>query len=185
MDHEHHDNCSHNDDHLHSISGHSAAPKRSILTLEDLERFQSSPAYEKYFGFIQMMNNAIKNKKLKEKRSVDWAAVNPKGAIHVISYLLRQICDWIEEIPAHEVGLSRFGNPAFRTWLDRLENQGDHLLEPLLLSSDQNVEAKTYLMASFGDYKRIDYGTGHEASFICFLLCLSEWGILQDDDMVI
>lgn len=32
---------------------------------------------------------------------------------------------------------------------------------------------KPYLLASFGSFSRIDYGTGHETSFALFLLCLT------------
>jgi serine/threonine-protein phosphatase 2A activator len=43
-------------------------------------------------------------------------------------------------------------------------------------------EMAIYLVHSFGNRKRIDYGTGHEANFICFLLCLLEIGIVTEDD---
>ena len=33
-----------------------------------------------------------------------------------------------------------------------------------------------YLCESFGNSTRIDYGTGHETNFLCFLLCLDEIG---------
>lgn len=32
---------------------------------------------------------------------------------------------------------------------------------------------KPYLLASFGSFGRMDYGTGHETSFALFLLCLA------------
>lgn len=38
---------------------------------------------------------------------------------------------------------------------------------------------KPYLLASFGDFTRMDYGTGHEASFGFFLLCLARIGHFQ------
>jgi hypothetical protein len=33
-------------------------------------------------------------------------------------------------------------------------------------------ELKTYLEQSFGDPVRIDYGTGHELNFLCFIMIL-------------
>jgi hypothetical protein len=33
-------------------------------------------------------------------------------------------------------------------------------------------ELSDYICSSFGDKTRIDYGSGHELNFICFLYCL-------------
>jgi serine/threonine-protein phosphatase 2A activator len=48
-------------------------------------------------------------------------------------------------------------------------------------------EIGTYLTSSFGDRKRIDYGTGHEANFMCFLLCLykAKYFMQADDQCVV
>ena len=45
-------------------------------------------------------------------------------------------------------------------------------------------EIVTYLIDSFGNSTRIDYGTGHEISFIMFLCCLFKIGVLGDYDKV-
>jgi serine/threonine-protein phosphatase 2A activator len=69
----------------------------------------------------------------------------------------------------------RFGNKAFRTWLERLATNCDEMIFkfcPIDGFKKAIPELKTYLMESFGSYERIDYGTGHELNFIVFLLCL-------------
>jgi serine/threonine-protein phosphatase 2A activator len=38
-----------------------------------------------------------------------------------------------------------------------------------------------YLLTSFGSFTRLDYGSGHEASFLLFLLSLSLVRIVGDD----
>ncbi|TPX33224.1 hypothetical protein SmJEL517_g03806 [Synchytrium microbalum] len=43
-------------------------------------------------------------------------------------------------------------------------------------------EVASYLIHSFGDRKRIDYGTGHELSFIAFLYCLEKLGFVGPAD---
>lgn len=44
------------------------------------------------------------------------------------------------------------------------------------------VELVPYLLDSFGNSTRIDYGTGHELSFIFFLMALFKIGALQKSD---
>lgn len=44
------------------------------------------------------------------------------------------------------------------------------------------VEIATYLIESFGNPTRIDYGTGHELSFCMFLCGLFKVNILKKED---
>ncbi len=37
--------------------------------------------------------------------------------------------------------------------------------------AESAVEIKHYLMNAFGNRDRMDYGTGHELSFLAFLMC--------------
>lgn len=43
-------------------------------------------------------------------------------------------------------------------------------------------EIINYLVDAFGNSTRIDYGTGHEISFIMFLCCLYKVGFLLSQD---
>lgn len=51
-----------------------------------------------------------------------------------------------------------------------------------VVSSDYVLEVTDYFLGSFGDFFRIDYGTGHEASFAAWLYCLSSLGIFTKED---
>ena len=46
------------------------------------------------------------------------------------------------------------------------------------------IEVKDYLDYSFGNEVRIDYGTGHEFSFVAFLCCYFKLGVLKQEDQV-
>ena len=101
--------------------------------------------------------------------------------------MLRTINRWIDEIPPLKQP-SRFGNKAYRIWNDKLckvhsilfsmtlimtsyQQEGPALIEEVVQQKNSMmcVELAGYLEESFGNPVRIDYGTGHETTFIVFL----------------
>ncbi|MCJ1444525.1 MAG: Serine/threonine-protein phosphatase 2A activator 1 [Stictis urceolatum] len=85
-----------------------------------------------------------------------------------------------------DTGPRRFGNVSFRKWCNLLEERSTDLLRKHLstdvarVKSDSAVgpsdELRAYLIGSFGSSQRLDYGTGHELSFLAFLGCLWKLG---------
>lgn len=45
-----------------------------------------------------------------------------------------------------------------------------------------SIELKSYLTEGFGNYTRIDYGTGHEMNYATFLCCLFKLRVLEETD---
>ena len=96
---------------------------------------------------------------------------------------------WLDEVPPVEQPM-RFGNKAFRTWVDKIIAAVDDDLAVIMQSANPEFknyqraipELKGYLVDSFGSYERIDYGTGHELNFFVFLYCLCKIGIFTYDD---
>jgi hypothetical protein len=66
----------------------------------------------------------------------------------------------------------RYGNKAFRLWHERLVQQGVRLCRSVLPDekAGADIELEAYLLDSFGNATRIDYGTGHETTFM-MLVC--------------
>ncbi|KAK4100510.1 Phosphotyrosyl phosphatase activator [Parathielavia hyrcaniae] len=104
----------------------------------------------------------------------------------------------IDEAPP-EKGPRRFGNVSFRRWHEILQGSVRGLLREVLLGSvsgevwegwgglDANekdgglvAEVEGYFMGSWGSRERLDYGTGHELSFLAFLGCLWKLGAFGD-----
>ncbi|KAL5108842.1 Serine/threonine-protein phosphatase 2A activator [Taenia crassiceps] len=80
----------------------------------------------------------------------------------------------VEQTPL-EVNPQRYGNKAFQKYYSWLcENISQICAEKLEIepSTENFDEIITYLTESIGNPVRIDYGTGHELSFIAFLLSL-------------
>lgn len=84
---------------------------------------------------------------------------------------------------------SRFGNPEFRTFYTKLQHAIDGLLQlfPSLRETEPGAtqhrrardELAIYLQESWGNAGRIDYGSGMELNFLCWLLLLVKLGILE------
>ena len=79
----------------------------------------------------------------------------------------------------------RFGNRAFKTWLEKVTANSP---EELAKFSDAPgfeaaiPEIRVYWEESFGHYERLDYGTGHELNFAVFLFCLFKLGVLRPEE---
>lgn len=155
-----------------------AAPAKHIDALHArLALFRESPAYRQVFGFITALNEAVRGRPVS-------AAPAASPAVDGIVAVLRNLARVVDEIPPLP-NAQRFGNRAFRTWVARLEEQAPALLRGLLPAEMHPaiVELVPYLAASFGDPTRIDYGTGHELTFVAWLFCLAKLGFLQPDDL--
>lgn len=106
--------------------------------------------------------------------------------------MLSKIESYIDEAPP-DPGPRRFGNVSFRKWYELLEERAPALLHECLPETvlkrgiaqgtdgvTAEVEIKLYLLGAFGSAQRLDYGTGHELSFLAFLGCLWKLGAFKD-----
>lgn len=168
-----------------------APPVKRIETGEDLHFFLTSQAYHDIKLWILQLTRAclpqtqsdglIVTRRLRAETTLGPAVLS-------VQAILSHLDKLIDEIPP-EAGPRRFGNAAFRTWISKVENVVDDLLQTLNLPSPSSVytELRTYLLGSFGSAQRLDYGTGHELSYLAFLGILwkcayfehgEEWSII-------
>ena len=59
----------------------------------------------------------------------------------------------------------------------------NNLLPKDLLDNGACNELLPYLCTSFGNERRIDYGTGHETNFVIWLYCLHLLDVIKEGDM--
>ena len=102
---------------------------------------------------------------------------------------LEKLFDELDKILFNKIPLStkeqRFGNTAFKIFRDDIEKQYDSLLKLVIVPKYNEglaLELKKYFLDCFGSYQRLDYGTGHELNFLCFLLVLFGCGYYQESD---
>ncbi|KAG6865390.1 hypothetical protein C0991_002971 [Blastosporella zonata] len=142
-------------------------PAPTIKTDDDLLAWKTKRSYQDYAIFLRRLNESVVGQFLPLTSS-------PSEAITRTLDLLDTLDRWIDEVPPLE-SPQRFGNLAFRTWGARLEERADELLTSLLPGefSATIPHAKPLFLTSFGSFTRMDYGTGHEASFALLLLSLT------------
>ncbi|KAF5345658.1 hypothetical protein D9757_014208 [Collybiopsis confluens] len=143
-------------------------PTRKIQYEEDVHTWRGTQSYQDLLIFLRRLNEASVGIKL------PWDSEMPSSAILKMVNLLDTLDSWIDEIPPLDTP-QRFGNLAFRTWGKRLEEEGNSLLAGLLPPEYRELIPRImpYFQTSFGSFVRMDYGTGHETSFVLLLLCLT------------
>ncbi|KAL2165528.1 hypothetical protein VTH06DRAFT_829 [Thermothelomyces fergusii] len=159
-----------------------AVPRRRILTPDDHRLFLSSPTYTLILSFVFGLSDAVADRPIS---SVADADLSP--AVRAVLAVLDEIDALCADTPPEDQGGSRFGNRAFRVFLDKVRRRAPawhaDLLRPLSLTATAAAaaaaELSAYLCRSFGNRARIDYGSGHELNFFMWLLCLRQLGLLR------
>ncbi len=157
---------------------HFKVPTRRILTKQDHETFASSYTHKLIVAWVFGLAESVVD--------VPCSAVREGETSDAVKTLLG-ILDEAEKLtglsPPDEQGGSRFGNKAFRGFLDLARDRSVKWHKELGLENDDAIaEASTYLKQGFGNGNRIDYGSGHELNFMIWLLCLYQLRVLQRED---
>lgn len=142
----------------------SSVTNRRIMSLQDMDNWKKSPAYSDYLSFIKFLNDCSKTPaNLLDVNSVSHPRL--KSVLH----FFQELSSALDEIePVVKDSNQRFGNKAYRTWFTKMKA----VSEKWLLEEESGHELLCYLIDSFGNYQRIDYGTGHEMNFMIFLMGL-------------
>ncbi|KAI0077814.1 Phosphotyrosyl phosphatase activator [Panus rudis PR-1116 ss-1] len=149
------------------VAAMQSLPSRKIRTDEDVELWKTTRGYQDYGLFLRRLNESVVG------HFLPYEPPTTTQATKALLSLLDTLDQWIDEIPPLPTP-QRFGNLAFRTWGQKLEDNLELLLKSLLPSDFEPAipHLSPYLTTSFGSFTRMDYGTGHETSFALLLLCL-------------
>ncbi|EED92584.1 phosphotyrosyl phosphatase, partial [Thalassiosira pseudonana CCMP1335] len=155
----------------------SSGPQRYIYTQTDMEHFKHSSARKELLSFVSAMGKGLTSKENTPLQHLSPALASLHGSLTCMS------TTWMDGnhsdgLPPDRKVKARFGNPVFRTWHERLVNRSYGIVNCLMDCREEEIiaELRAYLHDSFGHPIRIDYGTGHESSFIVFLLSLCKIG---------
>lgn len=141
--------------------------------------WEKSQAYYDIIGFINAISTAIQGRKLTD--NVDASTI----AQNIIGIFNEELSQLLDETPAIDQP-QRFGNEAYREWYQKMKANAMTYLQKALPEQYHRAVAEivVYFIESFGNSTRIDYGTGHELSFIMFMCCLFKIGALVATDQI-
>lgn len=153
-------------------------PEKQVKTAMDMVRWEKSEAYYDLLGFISSMCVALQG--TRQTQQVELSPVLQK-----VSDALKRFEQLAIETPPVDQP-ARFGNQAYRTWFQKMQDESLALIEGALPEGLKEAapEVNVYLVESFGNATRIDYGTGHEMSFVMFLMCLFKIGAIERKEEV-
>ena len=199
------------DDRAMSDTRSTEAPRRGIYNDLDMKQFIESSTRKELVSFVEAMGKSVVMGARQAGQDPAFDPLNPLNGLPpsmaCLHGALRQMITWVDDFPPTNPELARFGNPAFRQWHARLLSRSDAIVTAILKSRDaglSNEEASQrgwdaaagvasaveddailhvscYLHDAFGHATRLDYGTGHESSFLVFLLVLSKVKCLGPD----
>jgi hypothetical protein len=161
-------------------------PSRKIFSPADVESFKDSGVYGEIFEFVRACGESIVGLSRLDASPIpddDMPSPIPESILKLVAFL-NSLHDLIDEIPPIQQPM-RFGNKAFRDWHARLLVLVPEFLSDLLPDSLKGAskEMGPYLYTSFGNETRIDYGTGHETTFVVFLLIMFKLRLVEQSDL--
>ncbi|KAJ9597181.1 hypothetical protein L9F63_026929, partial [Diploptera punctata] len=149
---------------------------------DSISKNSSDSISKEYLGFIQALNEAVKGKpnsaQCPESTTVTGCSSNVCGfVLYTLSFRL----------PHKFLPISSFSvvsNLVTRSWIVDLEGVLCHFYKKHCQRNFHRAipEIMLYLSEGFGNSTRIDYGTGHEMSFLMLLCCLFKIGALLEID---
>jgi len=152
-------------------------PSRRILSKADHDLFLASPTYSLLLAFVFGLAASVQDTPISSLKDA------PSPAVTTILEILDNVEDVVVRSPPEEQGDSRFGNRGFRDFVDLAAKEHPAWHKKLGVTNDDAItEISTYLLQSFGNRTRIDYGSGHELNFIVWLICLYQLRIITPAD---
>ena len=144
-------------------------------------RFKTSPAFQDLVNFLYHIQHKIKGMKRSEVPSQ-----SNNECLKEFDNLYNKLEELYIKYPPRE-GKAKYTDPIFKKFYIELDNNYENIMKTTILKLDNIpknliLELKPYFMDSFGNPYRMDYGTGHELNYLCFLYVLYKAGLYTEDD---
>ena len=175
-------------------------PVKKINEGPDVSTFLISQAYTDIMTFLMQLNHAmfptVADPEDERTGSAQQHMCPDESLFSDTVQRLRNLLDDLEKLIVEyppDPGPRRFGNLSFRKWHEAVGTRTPAMLRAYVPLDSLSVrsegkttpydELESYLLGSFGSAERLDYGTGHELSFLAFLGCIWKLGGFQRQDV--
>ena len=145
---------SNNDSSSSNDNNDGSLPRRFIYTDMDLARFKESSARKELLRFVGAMGKSCSRSTFRYDPNDPLRGLSP--ALASLHGSLRCMAEtWLTEIPPDPTVRARFGNPAFRTWHERLTQRSSGIVDSILACRDE-----------FGTNDGNDGGCGYDTAVL-------------------
>ncbi|XP_022217851.2 serine/threonine-protein phosphatase 2A activator [Drosophila obscura] len=163
----------------------SLGPEARIVKQQDVDLWQVSEAYHELIAYINTVSTTIQGLRLNDSYPVSPAITRLAGIFDQLEVMVHANPPLAVDKAASFVSSIEQGNKAYRRWSRSMLRSIYPMVEKAVPASKCHYvnELGQYLSGSFGNATRIDYGTGHELSFLFFQCSLFRAQILQEEDI--
>ncbi|XP_034665471.1 serine/threonine-protein phosphatase 2A activator [Drosophila subobscura] len=163
----------------------SVGPAARIVKQQDVDLWQVSEAYHELIAYINTVSTTIQGLRLNGNYPVSPAITRLAGIFDQLEVMVHANPPILVDNAASFASSIEQGNKSYRRWSRSMLRNIYQMVENALPASKcfHVNELGEYLSGSFGNATRIEYGTGHELSFLFFLCSLFRAQILQEDDV--
>lgn len=112
------------------------------------------------------------------------SATKPIDKFSVFDPYFEKLSNFLNEVPPIQQPM-RYGNKAFKDWYEKAANLTEEFIESILPEKIKGAKEELcrYINESWGSNVRIDYGTGHEMSFMFFCWSLFRLGFCEKEEL--
>ncbi|AET39096.1 peptidylprolyl isomerase RRD1 Ecym_4012 [Eremothecium cymbalariae DBVPG len=158
-----------------------SAPVKRIFDSHGTHDFQRSLTMYRLQSHLERYLGLVHNQEVPK--------VSTNGSVSsFVSIFLDRFLELIDETPPTTNTPRRFGNMACRDWHAKVQEEMDSLWRRFLpIERDaayENciIELRYYLGNAFGSPERLDYGTGHELSFLAVVVAVDMLGLWETSE---
>ena len=156
-------------------------PKKIGNKPDLMAKFTRSPAFQDIVNFLYSVQYKIKGMKKSEIESK-----SSNDCLKEFDNLYNKLEELYNKYPPKE-GKAKYTDLVFKEFFTELNSNYENIMQSTILKSDKIpknliLELKPYFMDSFGNPSRMDYGTGHELNYLCFLYVLYKAGLYTEND---